>query len=145
MPGHVVLIVVLVIVAVDLILVPLILRAFVASSWGPISARYPAVAPLPDAVRRNFQSFKVGMANFGFSVHVAADSAHLHLMPTLLMRWSGMKPASVPWEAVRAEGRPGRMYAKVRIDGQSQVVTGPAWALSLAGDAGRAGGSDRAG
>ncbi len=136
MPGHAVLIVVLVIVAVDLILVPLILRAFVASSWGPISARYPAVGPLPDAVRRNFQSFKVGMANFGFSVHVAADSAHLHLLPTLLMRWSGMKPASVPWPAVRAEGRPGRRYAKVRINGQPQVVVGPAWALSLAGEGG---------
>lgn len=95
------------------------------------SAKFPAVEPLPNAERRRFQSFKFGMISLGGSVHVGVDERYLHLMPTRAARWLGMKPLSVPWEAIEIVGNTwiGRS-TRVRI-AQEEVV-GPRWCLQLA-------------
>lgn len=125
--------VVWVIVAVclfDLLFVPLLVAAVVSTTWSPLADRYPGQPPEPDAVRRNFQSYKIGILNLGMMVHTAADERHLHLLPAALGRWMRMRPVSVPWEAIEPVRLRGKKYAEVRIGAES--VTGPAWALGLA-------------
>ncbi|MCC7388000.1 MAG: hypothetical protein IT431_04445 [Phycisphaerales bacterium] len=129
MGSSVVLIVALVILA-DLVIVPLIVMAVVSGTWSPLADRYPAQALGADAVRRDFQSYKVGIMNLGFSIHTAVDERHLHLLPAMLGRWMRMRPVSVPWEAVEPVRRRGAKYAEVRIG--KETVVGPAWALGLA-------------
>ena len=41
--------------------------------WRPMLADFPSREPAPDAVRRRFQSFGLGIVNMGCSIHVAAD------------------------------------------------------------------------
>jgi hypothetical protein len=86
------------IIIFDAILVLVILPRWIRSMWKPIADRFPPVEPQPDAIRRSFQSFKIGIMNFGWSMHVAADSRHLHLYPVLIMRMFGTTPVSIPWD-----------------------------------------------
>ncbi len=64
--------------------------------WRPMERNWPAIEPAPDAVRRNFQSFRFGASNFGGCIHVAADESHLHLIPARFLQWFGIGPISVP-------------------------------------------------
>jgi hypothetical protein len=107
----------------------LFVRFMIRLGWNSLARRFEALAPAPDAVRRNFQSFSFGLFNFGLSVHVAADADHLHLIPAGIVRWAGGRPFSIPWEEI-APLRSGRRVAVVRIAGTT--VRGPAWCLSLA-------------
>ncbi|MBX3323745.1 MAG: hypothetical protein KF757_12220 [Phycisphaeraceae bacterium] len=121
------------VVVFDLILLPIIVRAAFRNSLGALAVRYPFVEPMPDAVRRNFQSFSFGLANMGLCVHVVVDERHLHLMPAKLVRIFGVGAASVPWDEVHL--RPGRSRGAIRtarIGGQT--VSGPTWCLSIAED-----------
>ena len=111
----------------------LLIKAIVGSTWMKIARAHPGVAPAPDAVRRNFQSFKMNLLNLGFSVHVAVDEHYLHLLPSLFLRWFGAQPASVPWDAVQDLGKGWSSHSrKAKIDGV--MVWGPAWCLKLAAD-----------
>jgi len=122
-------ILVLVIVGGELLVVSMLLRAGLGKPFAALAAQFPAVEPATDAVERRFQSFRFGLINAGFSVHVAVDSAHLHLRPVRLLRWLGAKAVSVPWDAV--EVKPGRgAWRSARVG--SLRLTGPAWALDLA-------------
>lgn len=103
------------------------------------STKFPAVEPLPNAERRRFQSFKFGFTSLGGSVHVAVDERHLHLTPTRAARWLGMRPLSVPWEAITIVGK-ATIGSSLRAKIAGEDVLGPAWCLSLA----EAGGSERA-
>ncbi len=120
------------IVALDLIIVAAIVRGL-AFTWNRMARTHTPVEPAHDAVRRDFQSFKLGIYNLGLAVHVAVDDRHLHLLPARILRWGGAVACSVPWEAVTPLGdRAFRAFA-VRIAGQT--LTGPRWALELSSPA----------
>jgi len=99
--------------------------------WRPMMNQYPPREPAPDAVGRRFQSFRFGVINLGFSVHVVADEEHLHLRPAHFLRWCGAGPISVPWSAIRL-GKPllGGKWMTASINGKN--IAGPAWCLELA-------------
>jgi len=50
-----------------------VVSAMVRNSIGEVAEKFPAQPVEADAVRRDFQSFKLGFVNLGWSVHVAAD------------------------------------------------------------------------
>lgn len=120
-------IILLVLTVVGVGVVPLALRAL-AHLWNDPLREFPAVSPAPDAVRRNFQSFSVGLLNLGWCIHVAVDRDRLHLTPAWLARVAGYRAASVPWAQVEHVGPFGGRAFIVRIGGTAFV--GPAWALS---------------
>jgi len=93
--------------------------------WSPALAAYPPREPAPDAVRRRFQSFGLGLVNMGLSIHVAADDGYLHLTPLLPWRMLGARGASIPWSAMKPVGK-----RVVRLDGHR--LDGPSWCLDLA-------------
>lgn len=128
--------VILAVVGFDLLILPLIIYALVRGSWSPLVERYPAAPIGEDAVRRNFQSYKIGLLNLGLCVHTAVDEGFLHLRPAMFGRVIGMRDTSVPWEAVEPVRRRGKRYAEVKIAGET--VMGPAWALGLAFEGGAA-------
>lgn len=131
------LIVVPVILVTDAIIVGALFRA-VGHTWARMGAGCPPAEPAPDAVRRNFQSFRIGLMNAGQCVHVAADARFLHLSPARLLRWAGCAPISVPWDRVRARPASGvgdRVNARLgkrRASINGVEVLGPAWCLDLA-------------
>jgi hypothetical protein len=125
-------IVITVVVLGDLLIVPLVLRMIIGAAWNPMANHYPAVEPAPDAVRKNFQSFKLGMISMGMSIHVAVDDQYLHMFPAKLLRWCGAKTISVPWNEIELV-KPGKKWVRVKIG--SQDVYGPAWCLGLASPA----------
>lgn len=110
-------------------LVYVLLRATIGSSFGKLSRAFPFQQPAASAVRRNFQSFRFGLVNAGFSVHVAVDEDHLHLMPAAILRWSGAQPASVPWSQVELKGKVGS-FRHAKVGGVD--LYGPRWCLDLA-------------
>lgn len=112
----------------DLIIFMAIFRAL-AHTMNDLGKDFPAVEPEPGAVRRGFQSFKVGIMNLGLCIHAAADASHLHLDPAWVPRKMGMKPMSIPWERIELKKVRGS-YAKAKIG--RHVVVGPRWCLELA-------------
>lgn len=133
--------VVLIVLAIDAVLVPLLLWALIKGSWQPIATKFPAHPPAPDAVEKLFQSYRIGLFNLGFMIHTAVDDRFLHLRPAWLGRLLRMQPASVPWDRITPLKRKGRRYAEVKID--TANVLGPRWALELAfADAGGEGPGD---
>ncbi len=97
--------------------------------WRPMLAPFPPQEPAPDAVRRRFQSFGIGIVNMGCSIHVAVDEHYLHLVPLAIWRALGARPASIPWSAMEPVGTSGRV---VRVAGHR--LDGPKWCLELAGE-----------
>lgn len=131
MPGSAIALIVAGIVAIELVVVfGLVIPALVRSGWGALASRFPAVPPEPDAVRREFQSFSVGVLNLGWCVHVAVDAAHLHLEPSLVARRWGCRAMSIPWSEVRPAGKGIMGFRKVTVG--MTTLSGPAWCLGLA-------------
>jgi len=128
------LVVVAIVVALDVLTIAG-LRLGIGRTFRPLTDRYPPREPAPDAVHRRFQSFRLGFINLGWSIHVAADETHLHLVPAALARLVGCRPLSIPWSAMRVtrRSRNGR-WAKVRLE-PFHTLEGPAWCLDLAGSA----------
>ncbi|GJQ28878.1 MAG: hypothetical protein HBSAPP03_07620 [Phycisphaerae bacterium] len=118
-------------VAMDSLIVYALLSSFRAGTWGPMAKKFPPVAPAPGAVRREFESFSMGLFNLGWCVHVTVDDRHLHLDPAWLLRVAGAEPMSVPWSAVTLEQR-GKRRGFVKAKLGTQAIRGPAWCLSLA-------------
>ncbi len=107
------------------------LWAVVRFSWKPFAQRFPPRRKDPDAVERRFQSFRLGVMNFAFCIHVAADQGHLHLQPAKILRFFGAPTASVPWSSIQIQkhSRTGRwITAKIN----ERTFLGPAWCLGLA-------------
>lgn len=121
--------------AVDAIVIVAVFR-IVLEVLAPLVKACPPIEPKPDAVRKNFQSFSFGMANFGGCVHVLVDDGHLHLRPAMLARWFALKPMSIRWDQITWLG-PARL-GKYRKGGSSKVkvenieIRGPGWCLDLA-------------
>lgn len=109
----------------------LVLPAIVRASWGAIADRHPPMEPSPDAVGREFQSFKFGLLNLGWSVHVEVDDRHLHLRPALFARLMRCRAMSIPWEEIRLQGRARARMRRAMIG--RTLVCGPAWCMDLAG------------
>ncbi len=128
MPGWAVILVILLVVMVDFVVIGAIL-AGCRAQWNPLRERHPPVDPAPDAVTKRFQSFKVGIINLGWSLHVSVDTSHLHLRPTRLARLIGVCATSVPWDDIHIERAKGRWWkAKVA----NLTMYGPAWCFELA-------------
>jgi hypothetical protein len=115
----------------SLLMAVLLIRSFVDGLWNTLARAHPAVEPSADAVRREFQSFKMGMFNLGLSVHVEADDEHLHLSPAAFIRWMGATPMSIPWEAIEVMGQ-GLIKSSTKARIGSVTIYGPTWCLSLA-------------
>lgn len=127
-PGVVVAIV-LMFLALDVLIVWAIMRT-AAATFADIAKDNPAVEPEPGAIRKDFQSFKIGLINLGYSIHVAVDASHLHLLPSLTARWIGMKPLSIPWERIKVQRIAKLTGAKVKIG--RHIICGPKWCFELA-------------
>jgi len=125
----VVILIVAAVTAFDLALIWVVMKV----GWGPWVRQYPPQEPAPDAVAKNFQSFKFGIMNFGFCLHVKVDEEHLHLRPVMPLRWFGAGPISVPWSSIQPD-RKSRIgnWLIVKID--KKTVMGPSWCLELAGE-----------
>lgn len=119
----------LLILAITLPLDVLVVRALMRGSIGPLESRYPAREPAVDGVTRSFESIRLGIVNMGGSVHLTVDEWGLHIRPARMLRWFGVRGASVPWEAMRVRRRSGRTTS-VKIDGVGEL-RGPSWALEM--------------
>lgn len=117
-------------VAMDAMLVGTLIN-LARDAMRDLAKGHPPIEPEPGAVRRSFQSFRVGIVNLGLSVHVAADSSHLHLYPSRTARWVGMVPMSIPWEGIRVKASSRLMGTSAMIS--TQHVQGPRWCMQLAG------------
>ncbi len=120
---------VLIFVAIDLITLPIVLRAIIGNIWKPIADRYPPMEVKTDAISKKNQSIKIGAVNLGFSCDIAVDEQALHLSPTRWLRWMKLSPISIPWQAMTPI-KQGSRQSKVKLD--HQTLYGPAWALELA-------------
>ena len=99
--------------------------------WGPLPREFPAKTPGDDAVWRRYQSFRLGLMNLGYCIHVAVDEQYLHLVPIKPLRVFGGRTASIPWDAMRIEKRSSRgRWITVRIG--AHTLRGPSWCLELA-------------
>ncbi len=118
-------------IAVDLVVIPIVIRAGIVGSWGDLQKSWPGRPPADGAVVREFQSLRMGSTSFGGCVHIAVDEKHLHLLPAKFLRWFGAAPVSVPWESITDVRPAGRgKFASASLGGRR--VTAPAWALELA-------------
>jgi hypothetical protein len=119
-------------IVVFVILEPVvILWAIVRFGWAPIHEKFPAREPGADAVRRGFQSFKVGILNLGFSIHATVDAHYLHLEPAAYLRWARARTVSIPWDAISIEKR-SRSGRWITVKTDKWTIMGPAWCLELA-------------
>jgi hypothetical protein len=109
----------------------LIFWAIVRFAWAPIHEKFPTHEPGADAVRRGFQSFKVGILNLSFSIHATVDEHRLHLEPGAYLRWFGARTVSIPWDAMTVEKR-SRSGRCVTVKADKWTIMGPAWCLELA-------------
>lgn len=119
-------------VIIDLVVGIAIVGALVRGVWGPLARDRPPHPPSADAVTRRFQSFRFGLVSFGWSIHVAADEAYLHLAPVRFMQLLGCKPVSIPWDemSIVKRSKKGR-WITARV-GTGILMEGPGWCLELA-------------
>lgn len=102
-----------------------------AQIWNGLGKGCTFVEPRPGSVRKDFQSLRIGMFNYGGCVHIAVDEDYLHLYPARVVRVSGGRALSIPWDRVQADAsRPERRMWPARINGQK--VLAPGWAMKIA-------------
>lgn len=124
------LVAILVFAVIDTFVTLAIIASLARGGFGPFAEQFPAVEALPGAVRREFQSLKVGASNFGGCVHIAVDERFLHLYPARFLRMFGCEAASIPWERIAIVKPAGKAHAVARAG--SITFTAPRWALELA-------------
>ncbi len=100
--------------------------------WRPIARRFPPQPQSPDAVVKPCQSFALStFRRMNNCVHIAADDAHLHLIPFAPLRWTGARVISVPWSAMRLRSDKPRM-GFLTADVGTLRMSGPEWCMRLA-------------
>ena len=119
------------IVAFDLFIAVTVIGLVVRSSWKPLEAVFPARRPSDASFGRNFQSFSFGLANYGFSIHVVIDDEYLHLSPIWFLSKLGMKPISIPWDAIEPLSTRWLAGKTTRVRIRKQTVVGPKWCFEL--------------
>ena len=122
-------IVIALVILLDLLFVPVVVRLMVAQSWNPIAEAHPPTTPAPDALTRRRQGISVGLVNLGMCFTISVDEHALHMVPNRFGRVLGLRPASIPWDAIEAKKR-GRLSSRVRVAGRD--LTAPRWCLDLA-------------
>lgn len=108
----------------------MVVSAVLTMSAGEIksfAAKFPPVLPQIHAERRNFQSFGLGMLNCGWSFHVAADRAYVHLFPAWLFRTLGVPNFSIPRSELKD---PKKCFGGVRVTVAGNDLRGPRWCLA---------------
>jgi hypothetical protein len=118
---------VLVFVAVDFAVVGGVIYA-ATSELREFSSKYPPHEPRPNAIRKEFQSFKIGIVGLGGCIHVAVDEDFLHLSPAWVARRFGMKPMSIPWERIEPKGP---FFGRFRVTIDGTMISGPKWCFEL--------------
>lgn len=118
-------ILILVFFCVDAIVVYAIF-SIAAGELRTLATRFPSVPVKPGAERRTFQSFRLDLFNFGWSIHATLDATHLHLQPAWLFRRFGAGACSIPREQLKAARRT-LTGAKVELRGTT--LHGPRWCL----------------
>ena len=121
--------VVCLVVGIDVVIFVVVMYAL-SRRWNRFALNFPACLPRPNAVQRRFQSFRMGLFNLGWSVHVAVDADMLHLTPVAMLRIGGAKSASIPWSEVCRVG-PKTIGRTTTVVIRGVELTGPAWALSF--------------
>ncbi len=117
--------------AVDAVVIWCILRG-AAGGWNRLADLHPPTEPIEPSETRRFQSFALGLLNLGFSIHVTADPERLHLTPIAPMRLAGMRPMSLPWDALELKPAGRRNGWRTARVGVGLDLHGPAWCLGLA-------------
>lgn len=119
------------IILVNTLLATVIVIYAVRAYWSPFAAKFPPREPSPDAIHRDFQSFRAGLLNLDHCIHVAVDADHLHLRPALFARLVRIQPTSIPWSAITLDRHgSSRRMLRAAIDGHD--LRGPRWCLELA-------------
>ena len=119
------------VLAFDLFVVATVVGLLVRIAWKPLERSFPVRQPSEPSYRRKFQTFCIGWVNFGSCIHVVMDDRYLHLTPIWLLGRVGMKPISIPWDAIDPlpASTFGRKTARVQIG--IQKITGPKWCFEL--------------
>lgn len=121
-------------IAIDLVVVGAVIAA-VSQPLKALAQRYPACAPAPGAVWKEFQSARVGSGNWGGCVHVGVDAAYLHLRPSWFARRFGMQAVSLPWDDVKLDAGQERFKDRQRRLVRARIgdvdFAAPAWAMSM--------------
>lgn len=112
----------------DIVVVGAVMQ-MAGQSLRKLCAAFPPFPRNANAVERRFQSFNVGMVRLGFSIHAAVDENALHLAPTTVARWIGMKPMSLPWTAFE-KVKP--VIGGIRASIAGVEIVGPKWCMELA-------------
>ncbi|MEE9128534.1 MAG: hypothetical protein V3T84_00825 [Phycisphaerales bacterium] len=118
-------------IIVDILIAFSLIAASLKLLWNPLHLAYPPRTPADDAVRKQLQSFRIGLLNLSYCIHAAVDENHLHLMPATLVGWLGAKPTSIPWDAIEVLKRSQFGQSMIVRVGKRRI-TGPAWCLGLA-------------
>lgn len=109
-----------------------IIGAVIYAASGEIrefAIKFPAKEPRPDAVRREFQSFKIGIVGLGGCIHVAVDEDFLHLSPAWFARAIvRMKPVSIPWDKIESKGP---RFGRFRVQVENTTIVGPTWCFEV--------------
>ena len=117
------------IILADVIVASTLVGSMTRVCWGTFLKAFPPKPILDEHVRRNFQSYSIGIFNLGGCIHTIVDDDHLHLIPIRLLRWFGSTRVSIPWNEVKEHPRPGKWKRTVQVKIANQNVTGPRWAL----------------
>jgi hypothetical protein len=128
MPNH---FLIPVIIAFDFLIAVTVIGLLFRNSWKPLEVQFPAQVPSEASYGRKFQSFSIGLVNFGFSVHVIIDDRFLHLTPIWIVSRFGMKPISLPWDEVQILTTPKPTAKMVKVKVRKQTITGPRWCFEL--------------
>ncbi len=119
------------VLAFDLLIGATVVGLILRYTWKPLERSFPAREPSEPFVVRKFQSFEIGYASFGFSVHVTIDDNCLHLTPAWIIRRFGMKPMSIPWEAIQPLPESYSRQKRTKVKISKQTITGPKWCFEL--------------
>ena len=119
------------IIVFDLLLAATVVGLIVRSSWKPLEVFFPAQVPSDTSYGRKFQSFSFGLVNYGFSIHVVIDDEFLHLTPIWIVSQFGLKPISIPWEAIEPLPTTKSAIRTLRVKIRKQTVIGPKWCFEL--------------
>lgn len=87
---------------------------------------FPAHEPLIHAQRRNFQSFSLGLFNFGWSFHVIADTNYVHMLPAWLFRRLGVPNFSIPRTELKDAAK---CFGGAVVTIRGTKLRGPRWCL----------------
>ncbi|MCH2152450.1 MAG: hypothetical protein MK089_03840 [Phycisphaerales bacterium] len=106
---------------------PIIMFGIFHGMWKPIAMKYPPQDHAPDAITKRCQSFSIGIMNMGWSINTTVDENHLHLSPVKWLQFFGACPMSIPWNALKLQGKNSRRASLAGGPG----IQGPEWCFQM--------------